>query len=118
MEPSARKEMLETAIGFGKPIEELYSDFNTIPWDETEILTVVRMVDVIAVLDRFLQGRITADGAFRWADLLEGREELGFAYENDAVEEAIFFLAHPEMNMPRGVLDHDFAIFMRGKYDG
>ena len=111
-----RKELVEHAIRFDMPMDRLYEEFRPIGWDCETPLVTLRASDVMAVVDRFLQGQLSAQEVYDWANLLECREDIGFvAEEGDIAEEMIFWLANPEMNLPRGLIDYDNAVMIREK---
>jgi hypothetical protein len=114
-----RKEVVEHAVRFDMPLDRLYEEFRPFGWDCDVPLVTLRASDVSAVVDRFLRGQLSAKEVYDWANLLECREDIGFVPEELGVaEEMIFWLANPEMNLPRGIIDHDNAIVIREKLNG
>ena len=67
-------------------------------WDCEMPLVTLRKTDVLSVLAQFRAGSLTAEEVCNWADRIEGRDDIDC--EEDAVDEAIFWLANPSINYP------------------
>lgn len=67
-------------------------------WDYEAPLVTVRKIDVLSILEQFRAGSLTAEEVQAWANRIEGRDDIDS--EQDAVNEAIFWLANPSINYP------------------
>ena len=111
-----RKELVGHAIRFDMPMDRLQEEFRPIEWDCEAPLGVLRASDVLAIVDRYLEGQLSAQEIYDWANLLECREDIDFLPEDRGVaQEMIFWLANPEIHLPGGVIDHDNASMIREK---
>ncbi len=100
-----RKQALEHAVLLDMPIEVLQAALSQHPWDSPAELVMIGPGDIVRILDRFVSGELSEEQVLSWAELIECREDIGYP-ENaaDAVKEALFLLANPEINLPGGVL--------------
>ena len=58
-----------------------------------------RAMDVVEAINCFLAGAMTEAGLEAWAERIEMTEEIEYAEDHrEAVAEALFQLAHPELN--------------------
>lgn len=91
---AALRALVELKTGLGAAITGLAR----FPWDCAEELVTLTRVDLIRVLNRYLRGDLTADDWQRWAEALEGRDDLGFDPESsELLKEFIFKSATPEI---------------------
>ena len=96
----SRRSIIASLIGFDKPLNELRRDLAELGWDwGSDPLAVLTRQHITAVLDRFLTGEQDAEAVEAWANLIEGREDIGFepGYET-IVAEALHDLANPELS--------------------
>jgi hypothetical protein len=92
-----RADILASLIRFDRPIAELEALVRALDWDAEPVATIRRR-DIVAVIERFLAGEIDAGDVVRWADLLEGREDMNFEPRHEpAVADAIYDLANPDL---------------------
>src|ERR1035437_3981961 len=104
--------MLESAVRLDMPLAAPREVLRRFPWDCDAPLVTLQAADVVAVIDRFLDGELSPEQAADWADLLEVRDDVEFgvvAGSPDAVKDAIWLLANPETNLPGGVTTRDSA---------
>lgn len=97
----SRETILSSLISFDAPIPKLKAELGSLTWDSDPVVTLARR-DIVAVLERFVAGQISALTVEDWANLVECREDIGFesGYE-DVIHAAIHDLANP---MLRGEL--------------
>jgi hypothetical protein len=93
-----RIRLLERLIDYELPIEPVLEGLARFGWDSAAELVCLRRADVLAILDRYLRGELTAEHVTDWADQLELRDDVGMepGYE-DALRDAIFRLANPNL---------------------
>lgn len=119
--PLTRNEILEHAVRFDMPLVALRLALGRFPWDCEAPLVTLRAADVVAVLDRFLAGQLSADEVTAWADLLEVREDVDFGVtteDADVVRHAVWLVANPEISLPGSKLDRDNALAIREDLGG
>jgi hypothetical protein len=111
-------EVLASAIRLDMPLATLREALRQFPWDCDAPLVTLQAADVVAVIDRFLDGELSPEQVVDWADLLEARDDVEFgvvAGSPDVVKNAIWLLANPEINLPGGVIARDSASAIRGE---
>lgn len=90
----ALRRLLEGAA----PLDTAIAVIGTLPWDSTEELVMLLPEHVIKMLERFLSGELASSDLERWANAIEGRDDIGLdADASDALEEVIFELANPTL---------------------
>lgn len=94
---AALRALVQLQIGLGAAITGLAR----FPWDCAEELVTLTCEDLIRVLNKYLSGEITAYDWERWADTLEGRDDVGFDEDSrELIKEFIFQSATPEIFEP------------------
>jgi hypothetical protein len=90
-----RIDALQALVRFDKPLGEVFETLSQYPWDGEE-LVVLSCAHVASVLNRFMNGTISAADVENWADAIEGRDDIGFDAESrDLLKDAIWELANP-----------------------
>ena len=93
-----RRRLLAALVRYEPPIAPLLNQLALLPWDSTEELVRVGSADIVAILDRFIDGELSADQVTDWADLLEVRDDVGMdPRHGKALREIIFRLANPNL---------------------
>lgn len=96
---STRTELVARLVREPLPDPSVLQELAAFGWDSEEELVTVTKEDVRAILARLRSGELHPDQVQRWANRIEGREDVG--YEGDGVvNEAIFWLANPYLNWP------------------
>jgi hypothetical protein len=101
MSPELRAEALRDLVELRTPIDDAAAVLARFGWDsEDEPVTLTR-ADALRVLRGYLNGRLTNEDVRRWAEALEGREDLGreTGFEK-LLTEFLFELATPELAGP------------------
>jgi len=96
-----RAEVLRAVIALRGDFGPLARELASFGWDwpADEPLVVLTRRDVIAVIDRFLAGGLSAGDLESWAECLECRDDLGYEDGNERRKvQAVFWLANPEIN--------------------
>lgn len=79
----------------------LHRELALLPWDCPGPVVTLRVDHIVQVLRRFLDGEFGADTIERWANALEGREDIGLdAPWAVALKQVIFELANPDLIGP------------------
>jgi hypothetical protein len=67
-------------------------------WDSERELVTIRPAHVLKVLSRFRSGALSAEQVEKWANAIEGREDIDLEAQNrELLREAIFALANPDL---------------------
>jgi hypothetical protein len=99
--------MLGALLAMDHPLEVIHRELAMLPWDCPSPLVTLRADHVVRVLQRFLTREFDRDTIERWANALEGREDIGLdAPIAAALKQMIFELANPDL---AGYLTDDSA---------
>lgn len=80
---------------------EVTQELATFGWYCESHLAEITKLDVLAVLNQFERGALSAQDVKMWANSIGGRTDIGFEFgENGVVEESLYWLANPEINWP------------------
>jgi hypothetical protein len=94
-----RAALLAKVVRYELPLDETLLMLSAFGWDSDRELYQLSSQDVIALLDRYLEGTLTAAQVQHWAELLELRDDLGYdARQTDLLKQIIYRLANPEVN--------------------
>lgn len=91
-----RKIILENLIKLSTDISSITKQLERYEWDTVIPLVILSKFDVINILKKFLQDKITSNILVEWANLIEMRDDIDF--EDDMIVDIIFELANPEIN--------------------
>lgn len=101
MTARSRHEVLQDLIQVRGDLDMLIREISWFPWDYPEELVWLTPADASAVLRRFLAGELSAAQCERWADALEGRDDVGFQEDaEDVLAGLVFELANPLLTQP------------------
>jgi hypothetical protein len=73
-------------------------DLRKFGWDSNQELFILSSTHIDAILERYLNGELTAEEVTRWAECFEARDDVGFECAN--LQEVVFRLANTEINDP------------------
>ncbi len=91
-----RLEILKDIVGFNGGLSTLQNEILQYPWDMAEPLLIISKKDILAILKRFIEKKITAADLEEWANMIEFRDDLDFDEERS--QDAIFTLANPDLD--------------------
>lgn len=98
MHPNATQ-LVEALLRCELPIEPVLEGLSQFPFDPAEELAELRVDHVLAVLERYMSGALTAEQVADWADRIEMRDDIGIEAEHaDILRDSIFALANPAIN--------------------
>ena len=89
-----RDVLLRQLVERRRPVDEVVRDLAQFSWDAPVALVSVEPQHVVAVLDQYAKGRMTAAEVEEWADALEVRDDVDAPPQ---VREALFRLANPAL---------------------
>jgi hypothetical protein len=110
-----RAEALRALIECRLPLEPAISALAALGWDAVEPAAFVSTADVQRLLQRFIVEELTAEQVTDWADLIECREDIGYAPMNEHLGEVVFRLANPNLNGP---VTREVALEIRSQLRG
>lgn len=102
-----RQRVLRSLLELNRTLESVLGELVGISWDADEEVVILHPEHVIEVLKRFQGGRLRAEDVERWANAIEGRDDIGVEVASRVVlNEAIFDLANPKL---QGALTREVA---------
>jgi hypothetical protein len=94
-----RAAVLRDLVELRIPPTEAAHSLRSFGWDSCRELVTLGRLDARRVLDQYSRGDLNAEDCARWADALEGREDLAFeAGFEDLLTNFLFEVANPEIN--------------------
>jgi hypothetical protein len=91
-----RQHVLEDVLAFTSSMSDLRQKLGEFPWDSDNELVQLGRDHVRQVLRRYIGGELTRDDVEAWADLLEGRDDVGLeAAAEPLLKDVIYELANP-----------------------
>jgi hypothetical protein len=93
-----RRELVESLVRYELPIEPVLQQLAVFGSDAPAPLVLIRIDDVLSILDRYRTGELSADQITDWADLLEVRDDVGMdPLREEELRAIIFRLANPNL---------------------
>ncbi len=93
-----RRRILQSLVEMDRSLDSVLGELAGVAWDSEEELVTLQPAHVIEILIRFQSARLGAEDVERWANAIEGRDDIGFADESRALlKETIFDLANPDL---------------------
>ena len=93
-----RRRILLSLLSIDRPLETILAEVATLPWDGDDELVTLRATHVVDVLKLFQRGECGSADVERWANAIEGREDVGLEGETaPLVKQAVFDLANPAL---------------------
>ena len=93
---NTRIQLLNSLLKFDKPLSEILPVLNSFSWDSKQSLVILQRQHIVNILQRYLNGKLSASDVENWANAIEVREDIAeednFA---DILDEVIFDLANP-----------------------
>ena len=94
-------QILNSLLQWDQPLAQLTSLVQELDWDSEEELVFLSPNHIQSALERFLKGEVTASEVESWANLIEGREDVGFQTNTETLlKELIYELANPTLTHP------------------
>ncbi len=96
-----RKKLLNDLLEMNSDLGVIDSELKKLTWDSNEELAILERGHMERILDRYLQGGLDSEMLEEWANIVEGRDDIGFepGYES-ILQQVIFQLANPLLNAP------------------
>jgi hypothetical protein len=96
-----RQEALRDLVELRRPVGLAATALAEFGWDSDEELVTLTRADAVRALSRYREGTLSADEVRRWAEALEGRDDLGLetGFE-DRLKDFLFAVGTPELTEP------------------
>lgn len=96
-----RRCAVNTLLQFEGTVEQIRTLLGAFPWDSEEELSFLSLDHIRGVLDRYLGGFLTADEVESWANLIEGRDDIGVdPVHHELIQQVLHELANPLITQP------------------
>ena len=93
--------LLQSLLRLDQPVDHLETAVGRLPWDSDRSLVTLTGADAASILERFARGELSASDVERWANAVEGREDIDFDEGHESeLREALFELANPLLTEP------------------
>src|SRR5712691_10808623 len=100
-ESSARKVVLEDLLSLRGSLDEVLERLASFQWDSPEELATLNRSEALDLVTRFLTDTVPSDNLVRWANAIEGRDDITFDVEDESLlREFVFELANPLLTKP------------------
>ena len=90
---NSRVKVLDSLLLFDKNLKNIKTELSKFDWDSQNELVVCSGDKISNVLQKYLNNEISSTDIEEWANLIEGREDIGFT--NNKIQEIIFRIANP-----------------------
>ncbi len=91
-----RIEMLQQLLADPSRAAEMQTGLAEHPWDSDQELVLLTREQLCRVLEAFLAGKVDAACLELWADVVEGRDDIGRESSYEALlNDAVHYLANP-----------------------
>ena len=111
-----RDSLLDKLVRCELPLNETLLMLSACPWSSEESLHVLQPRDVIAVLDRYLEGDLDARQLQQWAAELEARTDIGYPRGLAAsLHRSLAMLSNPDSQEP---ISPDLVMGLRNELAG
>ena len=96
---SGRAQLLANLLNVSRPVGELVRELQAYGWDSDEELAVLTPSHIRSVLERYVDGQLSADSVAAWAEAIEGRDDVGVDdASSEKLNHIIFELANQNIN--------------------
>jgi hypothetical protein len=97
---NAREKILERLITFQQPIDGIQAALATFPWDSETELVFLTPDNISSILRRYSAGDLGAKEIESWANMIEGRDDVGFGSHQELTRDIMHELANPLLTQP------------------
>lgn len=90
---------LRLIVAYQLPIDGALADLASHGWDPDAESVTVAAADVRTLLQRYVAGALSQDDLTRWAEIIEGRDDIALdPVHQEALGMVVFTLANPDIN--------------------
>jgi len=88
--------VLSDLVSFSKPLNNISNELSELDWEYEGDAFIIRAIQIIEVLQRYISGEIKSMEIEEWANLIECREDIEFEKDKrNILENTIYQLANP-----------------------
>lgn len=73
-----RKILLQKLIKLDGSLETILPLLRLFDWDSDHSLVILQRKDIIVILQKYLENKLTAPDVEKWANAIEGRDDVGY----------------------------------------
>ena len=101
MNSRSRNDFVRCLIEFSEPLRTIALELNKFGYDFDGTPEILTRVHVLSILDRYLNGSLSSQQVYDWADIVEVRADIEFepAFDEE-INEAVYELANPLLTWP------------------
>lgn len=98
---NTRIELLNSLLEFNKSLSKILPALNSFSWDSEQTLVILQRQHLANILQRYLNGKLSAADVENWANAIECREDIVEQGEfEEILDRVIFDLANPLLSRP------------------
>lgn len=91
-----RTEILQNLIDYKGDLSNITEALKKFGWDSDKELIQLNRINIILVLERYINSTLTSSDVEEWANIIEGRDDIGYEIGyGDLINSAIHELANP-----------------------
>ncbi len=99
-----RLAVVRDLLTFSTPLKKAMTQLSMTDWDYDGIGVELTKKHIAMALRRYIQGELSESDIENWANQIEGREDVRFAFGHEQeVEDLIFELANPTLTYPLSI---------------
>jgi hypothetical protein len=96
-----RRAVIEALIELNGEVDGIVSAVRAFPFDVDQPLVTLTCAHIDSILERYLRGTLCANDVQRWADAVEGRDDIQYSEAQEGeIADVLFRLSSPEINGP------------------
>lgn len=104
-----RATIIRNLLNFNGSLEKLAAELKGLSWDFDGMPEEMGGQHMTIVLKRYIEGVVSGDDLERWANLIEGRDDIDMPNEFSFLRDFIHELANPELS---GRINREIALKM------
>ena len=96
-----RRAAIEALVELRGEIDVAVSAAQSFPFDLDEPVVTLTCAHIDSILERYLHGTLSANDVERWADAVEGRDDIQYCEgQEKKIADLLFILSCPDINEP------------------
>jgi hypothetical protein len=90
---------LRVIVAYQLPVDGALADLASYGWNSDVESVTVAAAEVRSILQRYVAGALSEDDLTRWAEIIEGRDDIALdPVHQEALAMVVFTLANPDSN--------------------
>jgi hypothetical protein len=99
-ENSARRSAVQALLEMSEPLDSVFQRLQHFGWDYEGVPVLLERKHLVRALQKYLGGELMAADIEKWANGIEGREDIDFEEQYEGViDETLYELANPLLTM-------------------